>query len=354
MPSRPGKEKAPILTPGEARSRREFFRQAGGLGAMLCLNPLGLFMPRKTSPSMAADPAPAFRCRSVALGHVAELKGWMDGLDKAGRLSADGTWRRYVNSFRYAPALTAARSLIVMATPLKIATIVFHVAGRKRTVMIPAGYVDDGRPLADYQDMLFKNGVVKKGRKLERARLPLKQLAVRSGLAEYGRNNITFIDGYGSFHQLLAFYTDQPLEDHWGRLKLLRLCKGCSICLKECPTGAIRASDFIIDPARCLPLYNELPAPLPSWIPASAHNALVGCLKCQYTCPGDEEAIRDRWDLGEVPEAETTALLSGRIDARTGEALKARFKKISGGDDLAYIARNLRLVLDAPGTPGAT
>lgn len=317
----------------------------------MCLDPEGLLLPRRANPAMNADAEPGFRCRTVTLGHVAELKEWMDRLDKAGRLSADSTWRRYVNSFRYAPppTLAAARSLIVMATPLKIATIVFTIAGRKRSVMIPAGYVDDGMQLADYQDMLFKNGVVEKGRKLERARLPLKQLAVRSGLAEYGRNNITFIDGYGSFHQLLAFYTDQPLEDHWGRLKMMRLCKGCSICRKECPTGAIRESDFVIDPARCITLYNELPDPLPSWIPAAAHNSLIGCLKCQYTCPGDEEAIRDLWDLGEVPEPETAALLNGRIDAKTGEALKARFKRVGGGDDLAYIARNLKLVLRAEG-----
>lgn len=339
---RAGKKNAP-------RSRREFFKQAGWLGAAMCLDPGGLFMMRKANPAMGADTTPAYRCRTVALGHVTELKKWMDGLDKAGRLSADGTWRRYVNSFRYAPppTLPAARSLIVMATPLKIATIVFRIAGQKRTVMIPAGYVDDGWQLTDYQNMLFAEGVVAKGRKLERARLPLKQLAVRSGLAEYGRNNITFIDGYGSFHQLLAFYTDQDLEDHWGRLKMMRLCKGCSICRRECPTGAIRESDFVIDPARCLTLYNELPDPMPSWIPAAAHNALVGCLKCQYACPGNEDMLQDRWDLGEVPEAETGALLSGRIDAKTGQSLKARFKRIGGGDDLAYIARNLKLAINA-------
>jgi epoxyqueuosine reductase len=330
-----------------ARSRREFFRQAGCLGAMMCLDPGGILMLRKAIPAMESETVPAFRFRTVALGHVAELKEWMDMLDKEGRLSANKTWRSYVKSFHYGPPLPAARSLIVMAMPLKIATIVFNIAGQKRTVLIPAGYVDDGRQLADYRDMLFKNGVVEKGRKLERARLPLKQLAVRSGLAEYGRNNITFIDGYGSFHQLLAFYTDQRLEDHWGRLKLMRLCKGCSICRKECPTGAIRESDFVIDPARCLTLYNELPDPLPAWIPAGAHNALVGCLKCQYACPGNEDVAQERWDLGEIPGPETSALLGGRIDARTGEALKTRFKRIGGGDDLAYIARNLRLVLGA-------
>jgi epoxyqueuosine reductase len=338
-----------------ARSRREFLGRACGLGALMCLDPVGLLMPHKASPAMKAAPTPAFRCRTVALEHIAELKAWMDRLDKAGRLSADSTWRRYVNSFHYAPPpeLAGARSLIVMATPLKNSTIVFHSAGKKHTVMIPSNYVDDGLTLADYRNLLYEGGIAAKDEKLERARLPLKQLAVRSGLAEYGKNNITYIEGYGSFFQLLAFYSEQRLEDHWGRLRMMRLCKGCSICLRECPTGAIRESDFVIDPARCLSLYNELPDPMPSWIPAAAHNALIGCLKCQDTCPGNEDVLQDRWDLGEVPAAETAALLSGRIDARTSETLKTRFKRIGGGDDLAYIARNLKRVLDAPGASAA-
>ena len=330
-------------------SRREFLRQAGSMGAMLCLAAGRLFPLRKETRALEPETLPAFQFRSVSVRHLRELQEWMSKLDKAGRLSANKTWRSYIDSFQYTvpKTLTAARSLIIMATPLKIARIVFHVAGRKLVIMIPCGYVDDGLTLSEYQNMLFQKGVVPVDSRLERARLPLKQLAVRSGLAEYGKNNITFVDGYGSFHQLLAFYSDRPLEDHWGSLKMLRLCKGCSICLRECPTGAIRENDFVIDPGRCITLYNELPDPMPSWIPASAHNALVGCLKCQLPCPGNEELIGEFWDLGEVPEAETAALVSGSIDTGTAAALKARFKRIGGGDDLPYIARNLKLVLGA-------
>ncbi len=329
------------------QNRREFLKQAGRLGALLCLASETLLPMRKMNMAIVPRSADAFRFRTVSTRHLPELREWMGKLDKAGRLSANKTWRSYINSFQYpAPkALINARSLIIMATPLKTARIDFHAGGQKHTVMIPSGYVDDGFTLADYQDLLFRNGVAAKGGKLERARLPLKQLAVRSGLAEYGRNNVTFIDGYGSFHQLLAFYTDQPLPDHWGKLKLLRLCKGCSICKKECPTGAIREDDFVIDPARCITLYNELPHPMPAWIPVSAHNALVGCLKCQLNCPGNEEVIHDFWDLGDVPEAETAALLGGQIDEKTAQALREKFKRIGGGDDLPYIARNLKLVL---------
>jgi hypothetical protein len=92
---------------------------------------------------------------------------------------------------------------------------------------------------------------------------------------------------------------------------------------------------------------------MPAWIPATAHNALVGCLHCQLTCPGNDEVIGKRWDLGEVSQAETAALLGGAVDIKFETTLKEKFKKISGGDDLPYIARNLRLVLAAP-TAGRT
>jgi epoxyqueuosine reductase len=305
---------------------------------------------RKSNPALFPEALPLFRSRSVALRHLPEMQEWMAKLDWAGRLSQDKTWRGYIGAFQYGPppALKRARSLIIMATPLRISRIVFQPGGKRLTVLIPSGYVDDGNTLADYQNMLYAGGIVPSGSRLEPAKLPLKQLAVRSGLATYGRNNITYVDGYGSFHQLLAFYSEHALEDHWRPLQLLRECKGCSICLQACPTGAIRRNDFVIDPARCLTLFNELPAPLPAWIPPAAHNALVGCLQCQLTCPGDEEVIQDQWDLGEVSEAETAALLSGTPDAISERALKGKFRKIGGGDDLPYIARNLKLVLDAP------
>ncbi len=333
----------------EPRSRREFLKQAGWMGALMCLGGSRLFSLRKATADARAEAGHDFRYRTVSVRHIPELKAWMDRLDKAGKISRQKTFRSYIDYFEYAPPKTMAnaQSLIVMATPLKISTIAFHVQGKKHAVMIPAGYVDDGLRLADYHNLVYENQIVGKGQKLELAKLPMKQLAVRSGLAEYGKNNITFVDGYGSYHQLLAFYTEQRLDDHWGRLKMLRLCKGCSICLKECPTRAIRKNEFIIDPEKCISLYNELPDPIPAWVPAGAHNALVGCLKCQTNCPGDEELKNDVWDLGEVSEAETALLLENRTNAETERSLRAKLKRIGGGDNLPYIARNLKLVLNA-------
>lgn len=330
-------------------TRREFLRRTAPLAALLGL--AGRAFPARAS---AIGPVPGtdgFRWRSVSARRVGELRDWMDKLDREGRLSADKTWRGYIGSFQYAPppGMQDACSLVIMSVPLANAAITFRVSGRRRQVWVPSGYADDGRGLDDFRGLLYAAGIVAGDEDLPRARLPLKQLAVRSGLAAYGRNNIAYVDGFGSFHQLVAFYSRRPLEDHWGALRMLPECKGCTVCLRECPTGAIRSQDFVIDPARCLTLFNELPAPMPAWVPATAHNALVGCLKCQLRCPANEAVKARTLDLGEVPEAETAALLSGRISAPLAQTLKKRLSRISGGEDLSYISRNLKLVLGAAG-----
>ena len=131
---------------------------------MLFLASPGLFTLRKTSLSMVPTRSRLSLPHRCAR-HLSPKCGWQDGLDRAGRLSADATWRQYVNSFRYtAPtALANARSLVIMALPLKIARIAFHMGGKKRDILIPCGYVDDGHSLDDLQGMLYNEGIVAAG-----------------------------------------------------------------------------------------------------------------------------------------------------------------------------------------------
>ena len=49
------------------------------------------------------------------------------------------------------------------------------------------------------------------GYQVGRARIPVKLLAVRTGLAQYGRNNVAYVKNMGSFVRLDAFCTDAPL-----------------------------------------------------------------------------------------------------------------------------------------------
>ncbi len=88
---------------------------------------------RKASLALVPETVPACRSRSVSIRHLPEMQEWQARLDREGRLSANPTWRKYIGSFRYsAPtALANARSLVIMALPLKIARIVFHIGRTK-------------------------------------------------------------------------------------------------------------------------------------------------------------------------------------------------------------------------------
>lgn len=52
--------------------------------------------------------------------------------------------------------------------------------------------------------------------------LPLKSLAAHSGLAVYGRNNICYVPGMGSFLELVGLYSDLPCsEDTWQEARTI-------------------------------------------------------------------------------------------------------------------------------------
>jgi len=93
---------------------------------------------------------------------------------------------------------------------------------------------------------------------IARMALPLKILAVRSELASYGKNNISYIPGMGSFYRLIAFYSDFPCqEDIWLEPQMMKHCHNCSACLDNCPTGAITSGGFLLHAERCITFHNE-------------------------------------------------------------------------------------------------
>ena len=83
--------------------------------------------------------------------------------------------------------------------------------------------------------------------------LPIKRLAVLSGLAEYGRNNITSVRGIGSWVQYTVFLTDAPFDDSkWREQPVMAAeCEECDICAKVCPKGAISNERFLIYREKC-------------------------------------------------------------------------------------------------------
>ncbi|MDR2546382.1 MAG: hypothetical protein LBC96_02580 [Lachnospiraceae bacterium] len=83
--------------------------------------------------------------------------------------------------------------------------------------------------------------------------LPIKRLAVLSGLAEYGRNNVTSVQGIGSWVQYTVFLTDAPFNDsNWREKPVIATeCEDCDICMEACSKGAISKERFLLYREKC-------------------------------------------------------------------------------------------------------
>jgi epoxyqueuosine reductase len=176
-------------------------------------------------------------------------------------------------------------------------------------------------------------------------RLPLKTLAVRSGLCEYGRNNIPYAAGMGSFLQLTAFFSDLPcLEDSWRDPVMLSRCQKCNACTTKCPTRAIASDRFLLHAEQCLVYFNERPPefPIPTWIAQTAYNSLIGCMTCQQVCPEDRSFIDQFASQVVFTEAETSLLLQDPTVDQLPVELSQKLGSIDMLNDLALVPRNLR------------
>jgi epoxyqueuosine reductase len=190
------------------------------------------------------------------------------------------------------------------------------------------------------------------GYRLAVARLPRKLLAVRSGLAEYGRNNISYIPAMGSFFQLAVFCSDLPCaEETWREPRMMDRCRDCRICLTECPTGAITSDRFLLRAERCLVFHNERGPdfPFPDWIDPAWHNCLMGCMLCQQFCPANE-AFRDWFEGDEAfSEGETALLLRGASSGQLPASTRAKLERLGLLDFLDILPRNLGVFFRASG-----
>ena len=245
--------------------------------------------------------------------------------------------------FEVPESLPKAKSIIAAAVPRPQTRAVFTWNGVRRPLILPPTYTAYGIIMKQVQDLLTQL-LGEKGYNVAKTTLPLKLLSGRSGLVQYGRNNITYAPGLGSFLQLAAYYSDMPCEeDSWQEPTMMQACEKCDLCRRACPTGAIPSDRFLLHAELCISYHNEKKGdiPFPSWMDPSWHNCIEGCMRCQRACPVDKQFLDWVEDEVEFSEEETAMLLEGRPREKLPEETVRKLTHLDILDDIGILPRNL-------------
>jgi epoxyqueuosine reductase len=284
------------------------------------------------------------RARIVSIARLGDLRRALHDRHAQGQFDPE-FFRLRLSRFEFTPPadLPDAASLIVVAKPRPQHQATFTRQGATVALTIPPTYVHY-EAVREEIAALLSAWLAPPGYGVARARLPLKTLAVRGGLADYGRNNITYVPGMGSFHQLTAYFSDLPCtEDAWREPHVMDRCQKCHACRSACPTGAIPSDRFLLRAERCITYHNEQPAGVPfsAGLDPAWHNCLVGCMHCQRVCPETLPFLGWFDGCEEFDEEETALLLSGAVRDQLPPATAAKLERLDLLDSLDTMSRNL-------------
>jgi len=290
----------------------------------------------------------------VAVGSVSLLEEVCASLQRrreSGEIEA-GFFRDYLDSFTYLEgvSLRNVRSIIIVAVPAPAYVLVFTIGEQKIETILPPTYVRYRKIFDDVRDDLAK-ALAGSGFRVELLNAPLKALGNRLGLLSYGRNNVGYIDGWGSFFQLVGLVSDMPLAEKdrspSREEKLLPRCEKCRICAAACPTGAIDREKILLHAEKCYTLFSESIRPIPESLKPPSPKCLIGCLRCQELCPENKSLLRP--ESAPVSfDAEETETFLGMKPAAGGPALGralAKFQKLGLSEGLPVFRRNLNRML---------
>lgn len=284
-----------------------------------------------------------YKGKIVSVEHVTELQEEIEEKHHRGLLSEE-IYREVLTwvDFKIPEISPEAKSIIVIAVPQPQVRLTFNWNGNSLHCLIPPSYnhATDGQARKILEPYLKS-----KGYRLAEAKLPLKLLSVHSGLAEYGKNNISYVEGMGSFYRLAAFYSDLPcLEDNWRELATMQRCEKCTACLKTCPTGAISSDRFLLRAERCLTFHNEGQGEFPQWLDPSWHNCIVGCLYCQKICPVDKDFLNLIEEGPIFSHEETASILQGKPIKKIPKETITKLEELSLFEYVDILGRNLSVL----------
>ena len=283
--------------------------------------------------------------RIVSIRHLDDLKEEIERRRNQGVFD-EALYQEYLAGFEFGISehLPDAKSLVITSVPQPQQRVNFNFKGRYYHLTVPPTY---SHKTDEIVENILSDILKPKGFNLYPAAVPEKLLAVRSGLAKYGKNNITYIEGMGSFYRLKAFLSDLPaIEDNWFELQLLEQCNTCNACVKKCPTGAIVPHRFLIQAEKCLTFHTERPNEFPDWIEPSWHNCLIGCMYCQLACPVNKGVFNWFEEEGSFTEEETELILKGTSPNQLPQATVEKLKRLYLLYQLDVIPRNLDVLIE--------
>jgi epoxyqueuosine reductase len=285
-----------------------------------------------------------YRGRIVSIQHIADLKEEIKGSYNEGVFDEVFFQERLTRfEFSIFHRFPGANSIIITSAPQPQQRVSFSFKRRTYHLTVPPtySYETDG-----INENILSDILKPKGFKLYPAKLPEKLLAVRSGLAKYGKNNITYIEGMGSFHRIKVFLSDLPaIEDDWLGLQVMEQCNKCSACVNKCQPGAIAPHRFLIQAEKCLTFHNERQGEFPDWIEPSWHNCLIGCMGCQIVCPANKKFFNWFEEKESFTEKETELILKGTSCHKLPRATANKLQRLNLLEDLDIIPRNLNVLI---------
>lgn len=288
-----------------------------------------------------------YRGRVVAIQHLHDLWEGIERHHRTGRIDEE-LYQERLAGFQFHPpeSLPNARSVILLAYAQSQIRLTFRRNKHQIQALIPPTYFYSRQADKQAEETLIEL-LKSAGYRVVKTELPKKLLAVSSGLAQYGRNNISYIPGLGSFYRMAVFYSDVPCpQSEWQEPRMMDQCRNCTACLHHCPTGALTAERILIRGERCLTFHNYRPGhiPFPTWIDPSWHNCLIGCLLCQTSCPENTD-FRDRIvDGEEFSSEETSLLLEGTLPAQLPAETVRKVEGIAHFID--RVPRNLKVLAE--------
>ena len=286
-----------------------------------------------------------WRERIVSIEHISDLQKEIEGHRLNGRLD-EVLFAEYLARFDFGIlyAFPNMKSVIIVTTPQFRTRVTFKRKGKTHACIIPPTYylaTDD-----QIQESLEKI-LIPEGYCLKKIRVPQKILAVNSGLAKYGKNNLAYAPGMGSFHRPVVFAMDMAcLEDSWGESTQLKACENCIACMDACPTGAIGSDRFLVHAERCITFHNERHPEFPEWLDPAWHNCWVGCMLCQNACPMNQKFLNQIDDGEAFSEKETEYLLKNPPASNMPKSLIKKIEKLGLTEYAGVLGRNLKAILE--------